>query len=231
MSLTGLSLSIMALLFSVRAGETPRGKDAMDIPEGSAGLVAYGSLISLHSFESTLGHKYRGPVLRVHLAGYERAWTGLQPFVDPGAAPSVAARVETYFKRGEERVPFVGTVALNIHPRKGARMNAILYLVTEAELARFDKRERGYRRADVTDKIEEYRFRGGKVYAYEGLLRPGAGGPPGQDVYVAFREFMDTVARACDSIGKDFRTEFDATTKLCTYPIVSYGQIVSGKGK
>ena len=41
----------------------------MDIPEGSAGIIAYGSLISLTSMEQTLGHKYQGPVNQVHLTG------------------------------------------------------------------------------------------------------------------------------------------------------------------
>jgi hypothetical protein len=82
----------------------------------------------------------------------------------------------------------------------------------------------------VTHGVQEFDVRGGKVYAYEGLLEPGGGASSG-DVYVAFREFMEMVTGACDALGKDFRSEFDATTKPCTYPVISYQQVVSGKGK
>jgi hypothetical protein len=175
-------------------------------------VVAYGSLMSLQSMEKTLGHKYEGPVRRVHLTGYERAWTGLAP-------------IQGSFLKDKEQVPFVGTVSMNVRPRKGGRFNAILYVLTGADLVRLDKRERGYRRVDAADKLEEFEVSGGKAFIYEGLSTREDGSPFEKGTYIVIREFYDLVTGACDSIGKDFREEFDATTRPCEYPIVPFRDI------
>jgi hypothetical protein len=39
------------------------------------------------------------------------------------------------------------------------------------------------------------------------------------------------VAKACDDRGKNFRDEFDKSTKPCAYPVVPYKQIVWEKAK
>lgn len=221
----GKSLLILTLSLSCVSGLAAKRKSTIEIPEGSAGVVAYGSLISLPSMEKTLGHKYNGPIHQVHLAGYERAWTCLRPNNDPRAASPGIKRIDAFFMRDGERVPFIGTVSLNIHPVKGSRINGILYLFTAEEMLRLDKREHGYRRADVTDKIEEFRFRGGKVYAYEGIPAQPEGSSSDGGTYIAVREFIDMVAGACDAIGKDFRIEFDKSTRACGYPVVPYEKI------
>ena len=147
----------------------------MEIPKGSSGMIAYGSLMSLQSMEQTLGHKYEGPRQRVHLTGYEREWTCVRPFNDPEAIAAGRPKIDAFLMSGAERVPVTGAAELNIYPKEGGRINGILYVVTDEELARLDKRERGYRRVDVTDKVEEFDFRGGKVYVYEGRPSPANG--------------------------------------------------------
>ena len=104
-----------------------------------------------------------------------------------------------------------------------------MYLITNEELIGFDKREHGYRRADVTDRVEEFRFPGGKVYIYEGL--PGAPSASSADkgTYILIKEFLDLVTGACDTRGKDFRNEFDKSTRPYAFPVVSYKNIVWGK--
>jgi hypothetical protein len=79
---------------------------------------------------------------------------------------------------------------------------------------------------DVTDQIEEFRFRGGRVYAYEGLPGRADESPATQGTYILIREFADMVTRACDAIGKNFRDEFDRSTTPWAYPIVSSKEIV-----
>jgi hypothetical protein len=98
-------------------------------------------------------------------------------------------------------------------------------------MARLDKREWGYRRVDVTDRIEEFRFRGGKVYVYEGLPAGPAESSTQKGTYILIKEFADMVAKACDDRGKNFRDEFDKSTKPCAYPVVPYKQIVWEKAK
>lgn len=230
-SLSGVSVSLLILFLSATFGFADKGKRILNIPEGSAGLIGYGSLISLQSMEQTLGHKYKGPLHQVHLMGYERAWTCLRPNNDYQANSAGTEKIKGSFLRNNERVPFIGTVNLNVHPKKKAMINCILYQITTEELARFDKREWGYRRVDVTDKIDEFRFRGGEVYVYEGL--PGNLDRSSYDkgTYIAIKEYIDMVASACDGTGKDFRSEFDKTTRPCAYQIVPLEKITWERAK
>jgi hypothetical protein len=225
----GASLCVLILFLSATLGLAAKRKSTLEIPESSVGIIAYGSLISLPSMEETLGHKYGGPIHEVHLMGYERVLTCVRPWNDPQAIAAGAKKVDAYVLRGTERVPIIGAAELNIYPKKKGRINGILYLITNEELIRLDKREHGYRRVDVTDKIEEFRFRGGKVYVYEGL--PGS--PPASSadkgIIILIKEFLDSVTGACDLRGKDFRNDFDKSTRPCAFPVVSYKDIVWGK--
>lgn len=230
-SILGLSLGLSVLFLFCLSLSAAKRKITIEIPKGSAGIIAYGSLMSLPSMEQTLGHKYQGPIHRIHLRGYEREWICVRPFNDPRANSAGAKRIDAFFLRGHERVPFSGTAELNIRPIKNGMINAILYLIGDAEMTSLDKREWGYRRVDVTDKIEEFRFRGGKVYVYEGL--PGRAGASStkKGTYVLIEEFRDSVIGACDAIGKDFRDEFDRSTRPCRYEVVSYKTIIWEKPK
>lgn len=226
----GAFLCVLMLTLSSLSGCTRKAKRTLEIPSGSAGIVAYGSLISLPSMEQTLGHKYDGPVHEIHLRGWERMWTCVRPFNDPQAIAAGAPKIDAHFLRDGERVPINGTAELNIYPKNKSWINGILYLITEEELLSLDKREHGYQRVDVTDRIEEFRFRGGKVYVYEGL--PGAPVATSADkvTYVLIKEFRDLVTGACDLQGKEFRDEFDRSTRPCEFPVLSYRDIVWEKG-
>ena len=230
-SLFATSLPFLILFLCSTSGFTKKRKSTIEIPKGSAGIIAYGSLISLPSMEQTLGHKYEAPIHEVHLTGYERVWTCVRPWNDPLATTAGAKKFDAYILRGTERVPILGAAELNLYPKKKGRINGVLYLITNEDLLRFDKRESGYRRVDVTDKIEEFRFRGGKVYVYEGL--PGRAGEssPKKGTYILIKEFVDLVMGACDAIGKNFRDEFERTTKPCPYQVVPYKKVIWEKAK
>jgi hypothetical protein len=217
-SILGLSLCLSALfLFCIFVSAAKR-KTTIEIPEGSAGIVAYGSLMSLPSMEQTLRHKYGGPINPIHLTGYKRAWECLRPY-------------EAFFLCGHERVPISGCVELNIHPKTRGRINAILYLISNAEMMSLDKREWGYRRVDVTDKIEEFQFRGGRVYVYEGLPERRNAFLTKKGTYILMKEFVDLLASACDAIGKKFRDEFDKSMWPGKYEIVPSEDIVWEEAK
>lgn len=221
-----ISLCTLILFLSAVFGFAAKRKSTLEIPVGSAGIIAYGSLISLPSMEETLGHKHSGPIREVHLRGYERVWTCVRPFNDPQAIAAGAKRIDAHFLRGTERVPIIGAAELNIYPKKKGRINGILYLINNEELLSLDKRERGYRRVDVTDRIEEFRFRGGKVYVYEGLPRSPVASSADKGTYILIKELLDLVTGACDLRGKEFRDEFDKSTKPHAFPILSYKNIV-----
>ena len=220
-----LSIGLSVLFLSCISGSAEKRKNTLEIPVGSGGIVAYGSLMSLPSMEQTLGHKYEGPIHQVHLMGYERAWTCVRPISEG------SRKIDASYLSGTERVPFTGAAELNIYPKDKAWINGILYMVTDEELARLDKRERGYRRVDVTGRIEEFDFRGGKVYVYEGLPAPPDGPLPDKGTYILIKEFFDMVTGACDTLGKEFRDEFDSSTRPCAYPVVPYDKITWEKAK
>ena len=225
-TLTGKALCVLMLCLLAMSACAAKRKTTLEIPDGSAGIVAYGSLISLPSMEKTLGRKYPGPIHQIHLTGFEREWTCVRPFNDARARPANIQKIDAFFLRGNERIPITGTAELNIFPKRKGRLNAVLYLISSAELINLDKREWGYRRVDVTDKIEEFQFRGGKVYVY--VVLPGLtdGSSADKFTYILIKEFGDLVASACDAIGKNFREEFDKSTRPCVYEVVPYKDIV-----
>lgn len=227
----GIFPGILFLFWLSVLGLAAKGKSVLEMPEGSVGIIAYGSLISLPSMEETLKHKYNGQSYEVHLRGYERSWACIRPFNNPQAIASGAKKIEAYFLRNTKRVPISGAAELNVYPKKKGRINGILYLLTNEDLRSLDKREHGYRRVDVTGKIEEFHFRGGRVYAYEGL--PGSLAAPNAEkgTFILIKEFLDLVTGACDLRGKDFRDEFDKSTKPHAFPVISYKDIVWEKAK
>jgi len=66
----GILLCILILFLFSMFGLAAKRKSILRIPEGSVGIIAYGSLISLPSMEETLGRKYEGPIHEVHLVLY-----------------------------------------------------------------------------------------------------------------------------------------------------------------
>jgi hypothetical protein len=228
--LLGTAFCLSVVFLTIASACAGKRKVPLDIPEGSVGIIAYGSLVSLSSFEQTLGHKYPGPIHQIHLAGYERAWACVRPFND-ARAPSRAQKMAAFLTRGSERVPIAGTAELNISAKKGGGINAILYVISREDMANLDKREWGYQRVDVTDKIEELRFRGGKVYVYEGIPGRSEVSSAEKGEYILIKEFRDMVTGACDAVGKSFREEFDKSTRPCPYEVVSYKDIIWEESK
>lgn len=176
-------------------------KPTIQIEEGKIGMIGFGSLMSKTSMERTLRRKYKDSVYLVHLEGYQRAWNYYTPF----------NRDEDWFHvQAIDTIPIDNIIALNIMAAEGEKMNCALFFITPEELAQFDEREVGYNRVDVTDNIEEYAFKDGKVYAYKADKdhtydgnNPNTFLPDG---------YLNLVTEACDSIGKSFRDEFEAST-------------------
>lgn len=227
----GLFLCASALFLCFSSGCSAGKRRVLEIPEGLTGVIAYGSLISLASMEQTLGHKYEGPVHEVHLRGWGRVWTCVRPFNEPQAIAAGSPKMEAHFLRDGERVPVIGAAELNVFPKKKGRINGILYMITEKDLLKLDKRERGYRRVDVSGDVEGFRCGAEKVYVYEGLSMSPVAASVEKGTYVLIKEFRDSVTGACDLRGKAFRDEFDRSTKPCDFPVLSYKDIVWEKGK
>ena len=225
-SLYNISFFALILLFISTTGIAEMKKNIIEIREGMVGVIGYGTLMSLPSLKKTLGHPYEGPAYPVHVRDYIRGWAYRRPNNAPQTNAAGAEKIEACFLRNNERIPFDGTVNLNIYPETNGRMNCILYLLSEEDLHKIDKRESDYERIDVTDKIEEYDFSGGRVYIYEGLPEHADTSSSDPQKYIIIKEYVDQVTMACDSIGKDFRAELDKSTRAITYQVVSFTMII-----
>jgi len=101
-------------------------------------VFAYGSLVAPASAAATLG---RGPVeiAPATLSGWRRSWTLKRD----------NRRCEKTFSRADGSIP-EHVLALDVAPDPGATVNGALVLVSDAELARLDRRELRYDRVEVT---------------------------------------------------------------------------------
>ena len=204
-------------------------KKTIEIKEGLVGMIGYGSLMSLKSFEQTLGHKYSDSIYQVHLNGYLREWSYFLPINDPKSTPVNGLKYYAFILQNTDTIPIDGIVNLTISPKENSKINCLLYLITTDELIQFDKREFGYQKVDVTDRIEEYSFKGGKVYVYE--HNPDPEFKFDETKYILIKDLADLITNACDSIGMDFRKEFDISTIPYSGQIVPYQKTVWKQGK
>jgi len=200
-------------------------KDNITIPEGLVGMIGYGSLISINSMEQTLGHKYLDSAYMVHLKGFVRSWTCFRPFNDPKAIPSNYPKYSGFILQNNDSIPFDGIVNLNIELKKRSKMNCVLYLISNEDLMKFDKREVGYERTDVTDRIEEYNITDGKVYVYQQPPEYYDKTSLNLSRYILIKDYIDLITKACDGIGENFRNEFDRSTLSPTSQIVQADKI------
>ena len=204
-------------------------KKIIEIKEGLVGMIGYGSLMSLKSFEQTLGHKYSDSIYQVHLNGYLREWSYFRPINDPKSTPVNGFKYYAFILQNTDTIPIDGIVNLTISPKENSKINCILYLITTEELIQFDKREFGYQKVDITDKIEEYSFKSGQVYAYEHFPDPQV--KVNETKYVVIKDLADLITDACDSMGMNFRKEFDNSTVSYPGQIIPYKNTFWKQGK
>ncbi|WP_067148057.1 gamma-glutamylcyclotransferase family protein [Pseudotamlana agarivorans] len=179
-------------------------KQIINIQKGKVGMVGYGSLMSKNSMEKTLRRTYQDSVYLVHLEGYHRSWNASYSVINPNR--------DFFYLRNEDSIQIHNVLALNIIESDNEKMNCVLFFITPEELAEFDIREEGYNRIDVTDKINEYEFKGGEVYAYK-ADKEHTYNFELKDNTVLPKPYFELVTKACDSIGVEFRQEFESSTK------------------
>jgi len=209
--LSAILFSFIVLTF-LPASLLGQKKASITIPEGYVGMIGYGSLMSVQSMEQSLGRKYLDSIYRVHLKGFVRAWTSYHLFDDPKVVNSNSPGFYGFILEDNDSIPFDGIAQLNVETKHGSLINCILYLISEEDQIKFDKREYGYERIDVTDKINEYNIIGNKVYIYQQPLGYYNKTLMEKSKFVLVKEYVDMITEACDEIGEDFRQEFDRST-------------------
>lgn len=199
------------IVLMITGCEQASDKPTLVIEKGKVGVIAYGSLLSLQRTEDVLNHAYKDSIYLVHLEGFQRTWDYVAANDDQGYTAEELDNAG-YYLRGNDTLLFNNAIYLNITEHKGSAMNAVLYMVTENEIKDLDGYEFGYERIDVTEKITEYNFKGGKVYAYKATPAYVYDAQKTKGVTVIPQDYLELVTKACDNLGPDFRKEYDATT-------------------
>lgn len=219
-SYSNMKTYVLDLLVIVFLFQCSHEKPTIKIADNQMGMIGYGSLMSLKSMQRTLKRKYSDSIYRVHLKGYKREWTFLMKNDDPNLTEE-ELKYDGFFIQGIDTIPFQQYVSLNIAEDKPTNLNCILYILPKNDLKGFDDRELGYKRIDVTDKIVEYNFEGGRVFAYIATPEYHRQPEPDPRLNIVPKWYVDLVTKACDSIGVSFRKEYDNTTTPYNSKIVA----------
>jgi cation transport regulator ChaC len=171
-------------------------------------VFGFGSLVALDSLARYLG---RDPfaadeVTRCRLGDHRRRWNVARDNrEDLADHPHYVCAVS-----GERLAVFV--TAVNIRPAPGHAVNGVAFRVTDDHLAVLDRRERNYRRIEVSGRLDADVC--GPVWAYRGTAAAEARHAAGLAAGTALvnRTYLDTVHRAFASHGPAFLAEYHATT-------------------
>jgi dephospho-CoA kinase len=172
-------------------------------------LFGYGSLLPADAAALPPG------AVPCRLSGYKRRWS---------VAMDNARDIPGYkhYRTPDGDRPDVMVAFLDIAPTPGALVNGAAIPVDEDELPGLDRRERNYRRVDVTDALDR-RLPGGSVWAYIGRPaareRAAAGRRDGR--LVVSRGYLERVAEGFAVMG-----EREAFERLTTPPLAPVADLV-----
>jgi dephospho-CoA kinase len=154
-------------------------------------VFGYGSLVDPVSAGATLGHRPQG-YAPARLHGMRRAWV---------VGSDAVSHPERAFLRADGSV-FTGvTVVLGLVPGDGGCDGAV-FAVAADDLALLDRRERNYRRVDVTERVTRpHHPPGHTVWAYVPRARAVARLRSGRDLRVR-AEYLAVVEAAFAAIGR-----------------------------
>ena len=182
------------------------------IEDGKVGMIGFGSLMSLKRTEEVFKHKYTDSIYLVHLEGFQRSWDYVTSNDNQHVYTEEDLTYDRFYIQDNDTLIFDNTIYLNITEQVGSSMNCVLYTVTKEEIEKMDLYEFGYERIDVTNKIKEYNFKGGKVFAYKALPEYQYDPKKTVGTTIIEKDYFDLVTDACDSIGLEFRQEYDTST-------------------
>ncbi len=202
------NLTLLALLIFITSCDSAQ-KPQKAIPDGMVGLIGYGSLTSQKQMAIQLGKPYEGEVEIVHLEGYQRTWSATTP--NEIEFPPKGDLIRCLLK-GDSIYPNKLSV-LNIRKNDSVAINCCFFIIEEKDLLLLDKTEKGYKRIEVTDKIQEFDVSEGKVWAYQAMEEfteyPKEDGSYNFVLPNVYLEFLEA---GFAELGETYRTEFYQTT-------------------
>lgn len=178
-----------------------RPVDIVRLREGEAGLFGYGSLLLQSSMEQTLGRPYAGTRYACELRGWRRCWNLLYPNNN-----------QFYFvKAAGERCYPANIVYLNIY-RVDTSVNGVIYIISEAELAGFDRREWPYDRVNIAGDLIDCEVRGGPVWAYAAKREHVLAAPLPAEQTAIRASYIRIVEGGLEELGPAFRQRYVSST-------------------
>jgi hypothetical protein len=102
-------------------------------------------------------------------------------------------------------------VYLNIAPSEG-RLNGVLYIISEHELAGFDDREAFYSRVDITRDFTDIEVKGGPAFVYVGKPEFRLGNPAPVGHAAIRRSYVHIVDSGLQELGPAFRVAYLQST-------------------
>jgi len=135
-----------------------------------------------------------------------RAMTGMSSDAQPGY-------VRGFLRSWNVRIEKESRTALGVVPKEGSRVNGVACEVTEEELKKFDAREKGYIRTQISKNNVE------GVNQDVWMYIPDNTEIANEDYPVA-QTYIDAAIAGCLEISEDFATEFIKTTENWDVPII-----------
>jgi cation transport regulator ChaC len=180
-------------------------------------IFGYGSLVHTEKLAQYLKRKSVNSLKHTFctLRNYRRCWNvAMNNQIDlPG--------YKYYLDRETGKRPKGFVVSLNIYFSENAEITGILFGVNDEELQILDKRERNYRRIEVTNHINI--STSGKVWTYLGLEEAKKRYQEGlkQENAMISRSYFDLVRHSYLSLGKQELFNYMATTDEPQVPILN----------
>jgi cation transport regulator ChaC len=190
-------------------------------------VFGYGSLVDVENLQKDLGRDLTASsdFIFCYLKGYHRCWNiAMDNRIN---FPDYKYYVEK--ETGSRPEGFVAF--LNIRPHKGSSIIGILFSVSEKDLQNLDKRERNYRRVDITNLIE-MPFKG-KAWVYIGFEEAEKRYQEGlaqHNIFVS-QSYFNSVYNAYLSLGEDALSNYVETTDALEVPVLDLKVCVLGNNK
>ncbi len=164
-------------------------------------IFGYGSLLNPSSAARTMQRQLHESELRlVMLDGYRRTWGYV---------------TDTHFV-GDPDGTTTPTVFLDVAEDAATGCNGLLLALSADELDRMDRRERGYRRVEVTGNLRESIDGRAWIYMADQGFQPAD--RPGQQLIIATR-YVGIVEEALQLWGAQARSVYEDSTDPVAFPL------------
>ena len=191
----------------------------VELREGESALFGYGSLLSVESVGYSLGRSYDGPFVVCQLEGWRRAW-------------NIGMPNEVFYTETASGLLYPERILyLNIRHAPGSLLNGILFVVSDAERALFDRRESIYTREKITGQLRGVRVTGGDAWVYVGMPEHEVHGAESPARAAVRASYLRTLEDGFARLGPEFRAAYEGSSDPVPHHLVIEDQRAAGVGR